>query len=112
MEGVALCTMIADLSEHKFILQNPYGVLAMVSSFINGKEHGLDKVRMLPILAFKLRNSRYQDKQWSPSANAVYPQMECFMAYDTCLSSWDRFNFLGSFFANFVSIENVRYRIS
>lgn len=49
--------------------------------------------------------------QWSPSANADYPQMERFMAHHTYLSSGDRFNFLGSFLANYVSIENVSYRI-
>lgn len=47
-EGEALWTTWGDLSEHKFILQNSYGVDQGFLIHSHGKEHAFDKVMMLP----------------------------------------------------------------
>lgn len=56
-----LWTTLADLPEHKLILQNSYRVGQSFLIHSTGKEHVFDKVMMLPIFVFKLRNPRIQD---------------------------------------------------
>lgn len=65
----------------------------------HGKEHAFDKVKILPIFAFELRNPRYQGNamvtfsQCSWLANGMF-----YGQSSSCLPFGDSFNFSGSFF--------------